>query len=185
MSAHAFIKVDKATFLRFAEAHEGRCEYVRGRIVMQAGGTFGHAEIAKRFLKLLDQQVDPKRWTANSSDRGIETADTVRYPDVIVELAGADLKSLSTSQPVIAIEVLSPSSEERDLDIKPLEYLAIPSLQAYIVAAQDEPACLVWLRDNNGMFPAEPVEVKGHSGIIRIAKLAVEIRLSDIYRGIC
>jgi Uma2 family endonuclease len=185
MSAHAFIKVDRATFFKFAQSHEGRCEYVRGRIIMQQGGTFDHGRIAKRFLKLLDEQLDPQKWFASGSDRGVETSVTVRYPDVTVEIAGADPGSLFTQQPVIAIEVLSPSSEERDLDIKPLEYLALPTLQAYIVAAHDDAACLVWLRGDDGTFPAEPVEVKGHAASIHVPALAVEISLGDVYRGIC
>jgi Uma2 family endonuclease len=185
MSAHAFIKVDKATFFKFARSHEGRCEYVRGRIMMQAGGTRGHWQIASRILALLNRQLDSTQWVAGGGDLAVDIGPTVRYPDILVEASGADLTALATAQPILLVEVLSPSSEERDLVAKAAEYLAIPSLQAYIVAAQDEPACLVWLRDNNGMFPAEPVEVKGHGGVICIAKLAVEIRLSDIYRGIC
>lgn len=185
MNASAFIKVDKATFFRVAERHEGRCEYVRGRIIMQSGGTFNHSRIAANFLQTFIYQLDPTRWIASGSDRGVETEETVRYPDVTVEIAGADPRSLFTQQPVVAIEVLSPSSEERDLDIKPLEYLGIPTLQAYVVASQDELACLVWLRGPDGTFPAEPVEIKGHAGVIRVAQLSVEIALADVYRGIC
>jgi Uma2 family endonuclease len=185
MNASAFIKVDKATFFKVAQRHEGRCEYVRGRVIMQSGGTFKHSQIAANFLQLVQQQLDPKRWIASGSDRGVETGETVRYPDVTAEIAGADPNSLFTLQPVIAVEVLSPSSEERDLDIKPLEYLAIPSLQAYIVAAQDEPVCLVWLRGPDGTFPANSTQVEGHASVIRIPALAVEVKLGDVFRGIC
>jgi hypothetical protein len=66
MGAQAFVKVDKATCFQFARVHEGRCEYVRGRIMMQqSGGSRRHSLIAKRFLVLLDRQLDPpsgKRW---------------------------------------------------------------------------------------------------------------------------
>lgn len=185
MNASAFIKVDKATFFKVAERHEGRCEYVRGRIIVQSGGTFNHSQVAANFLQIFKQQLDATRWIASGSDRGVETEETVRYPDVTVEIAGADPHSLFTQKPVIAVEVLSPSSEERDLDVKPLEYLCIPTLQAYIVASQDEPACLVWLRGADGTFPAEPVEIKGQPGVIRVAQLSVEIALADVYRGIC
>jgi Uma2 family endonuclease len=180
----AFVKVDKATFLDFAERHAGRCEYVRGRIIMQAGGTFIHARIAQHILRLLHRQLDPDRWIATGSDRGVETPDTVRYPDVTVELVGADPKSRYTENPVLAVEVLSATSEERDLDTKPLEYRAIASLQAYIVASQDEPACLVWLRDANGAFPAEPVAVNGHTATISVPALGLQLPLADIYRGL-
>jgi hypothetical protein len=80
--------------------------------------------------------------------------------------------------------MLSPSSEERDVVMKPAEYLTLASLQAYIVASQAEAACLVWLRGPDGNFPAEPLQIKGPAGVIRIPALAVELPLDDIYRGI-
>jgi Uma2 family endonuclease len=185
MSVNAFIKVDKATFFKFAQSHEGRSEYVRGRIMMQAGGTRGHWHIAKRIIQILDRQLDSALWLAGGSDLAVDTGETVRYPDVIVDTVGADPNSLTAQHPVLLVEVLSPSSEERDLETKPEEYLALATLQAYIVASQDEAACLVWLRGADGAFPAEPLTVKGHAGVIRVAALSVEISLGDVYRGIC
>jgi Uma2 family endonuclease len=186
MGAQSFIKVDKATFFKVARSHEGRCEYVRGRIMMQqSGGSRRHSKIAKRFLIALDRQLDPAQWETLGSDLAIDVGETIRYPDVLVEPVAADLEGLATFQPALVVEVLSPSSEERDLETKPDEYLAIPSLQAYVVASQDEAACLVWLRGEDGAFPADPVEVKGHSGVIRVPVLGVEITLGDIYQGIC
>jgi Uma2 family endonuclease len=186
MNASAFIKVDKATFFKVAQRQEGRCEFVRGRIVMQqSGGSRRHSKIAKRFLVILDRQLDPAKWETLGSDLAIDVGPTVRYPDVLVEPVEAELEGLATFQPAVVVEVLSPSSEERDLETKPDEYLALPTLQAYIVASQDEAACLVWLRGPDGAFPAEPVEVRGHAARIRVAALSVEISLADVYRGIC
>jgi Uma2 family endonuclease len=186
MSAHAFIKVDKSAFLKFAAAREGRFEYVRGRIMMQqSGGSRRHSKIAKRFLVALDHQLDPARWETLGSDLAIDVGMTIRYPDVLVEPVEAELDGLATFQPALVVEVLSPSSEERDLVAKATEYLSLHSLQAYIVASQDEAACLVWLRGDDGDFSAEPVTVNGHGGVIRVPALAVELRLGDIYKGIC
>jgi Uma2 family endonuclease len=176
MNASAFIKVDKATFFKVAERHEGRCEYVRGRVIMQAGGSRRHSAIAREFLVTLVSQLDRKLWAAFGH--------VIRYPDVFVEPAEADPDGLASPQPILVVEVLSPSSEERDLETKPEEYFSIPSLQAYIVASQDEAVCLVWLRGPDGNFPAEPVEIAGVSSVIRVPPLSVEIALADIYRGI-
>jgi Uma2 family endonuclease len=114
MNANALIKVDKATFFKFARSHQGRCEFVRGRIMMQAGGSRRHAMIAKRFLVLLNSQLDATRWETLGSDLAIDVGDTVRYPDVLVEPVTDDFDGLATQQPALVIEVLSPSSEERD-----------------------------------------------------------------------
>jgi Uma2 family endonuclease len=185
MNTSALIKVDKNTFFKVAQRREGRCEYVRGRIMMQAGGSRRHSAIAREFLVILVTQLDRNRWAAFGSDLAIDVGSSIRYPDVFVESAEADPEGLASPEPVLVVEVLSPSSEERDLETKPEEYLSIPTLQAYIVASQDEPACLVWLRGSDGTFPAEPVEIKGRNGVILVAHLSVEIALADVYRGIC
>lgn len=186
MNANAFIKVNKATFYRFVqEQSEGRYEYVRGHIMQQmAGGTWTHTQISKRFLRLLDTKVDPVKWVASGPDRGIETHVTIRYPDASVEPVGADPKSLSTLCPVLVIEVMSPSSEDRDMFVKPAEYLALPSLQAYIIASQDEAACFVYLRRLDGTFAEEPDTVQGADKTIDIPALSLVIPLEEIYRGL-
>lgn len=186
MNANAFIKVDKATFYRIAQSDpDGRYEYVRGRIMQQmAGGTLKHTQISKRFLRVLDSGVDQVKWIVSGPDRGVDTSVTIRYPDASVEPIGADPKSLSTRYPAVIVEVLSPSSEDRDMFVKPSEYLALASLQTYIIASQDEAACFVYLRGKDGNFPDEPEVVRGADKIIDIPALSLSIPLAEIYRGL-
>jgi len=186
MNHPAFVKIDKETFFRLvAEAPDNvRYEYVRGRIVQQqAGGTLRHARIGSRFLSTLQDRLDASRWIA-VPERGIETAVTIRYADVSVEPASADPDSLATASPVLIVEVLSPTSSDRDLNEKPFEYLNLPTLHAYIIASQTEPACLVWVRDEAGEFLLEPAELRGLSEIIAVPALALVIPLADIYRDV-
>lgn len=186
MNAFTFMKVDKASFYRFVQGQgEGRYEYVQGRIMQQmAGGTHRHTEISKRFLLALHGGIDQSKWTASGPDRGVETHVTIRYPDASVEPVGADPKSLATLSPVVLVEVLSPYSEDRDMFVKPSEYLALSSLQAYIIASQDEAACFVYLRRPAGTFAEEPETVQGFDKSIDIPALSLSIPLEEIYRGL-
>ena len=184
MNARVFIPVDKATFYRFiAREPEERYEFERGRIVQQmAGGTRNHFKIAGRIRTLLEQQLDPAKWEA-LHERGVETADSVRFADVVVELASEPGTSVSTLRPSVIVEVLSPSSLDRDLDRKPSEYLSLATLEAYIVASQTEAACLVWLRGADRGFPDAPREYAA-GDVIGIVSLNVALSIDDIYRGI-
>jgi Uma2 family endonuclease len=186
MSARAYLKVDKATFFEFvASQAEGRFEYEEGRIVQQmTGGTFAHMRIAQRFVSILEAQLDPSGWAVTSHGRGVETAKTVRYPDVVVEALGANLKGLSTDEPHLIVEVLSPSTQALDLNTKPPEYMSLGSLKAYIVVSQDAPLFWVWLRGSDGQFAELPEELSGADSLIRVASLGVSIKLGDVYRGI-
>ncbi len=180
--------VDRATFYRFVQsAPEGhRYEFVNGRIIhTMTGGTVEHSTISRRFATIIERQLDPGQWlVSNGSDRGVETSQTTRYPDAILEALPVPKKSLAATAPVIVVEVLSVGSGERDLEIKPAEYLSLPSLLAYIVASQDEPTCQIWLRAADGSFPAQPATIEGRDQVIHIPALSVDIPLAEVYRGI-
>jgi Uma2 family endonuclease len=184
---NAFAKIDKETFYRFmAHRREGRYEFVRGRIVQQmTGGTRRHALIARRLTRMIEDQLDAKCWTV-LPDRGVDTSVTVRYPDIVVEPASEPEESLSTLGPALIIEVLSQSTTEVDLVAKPQEYLSLPTLAAYVVASQDEPACLVWARRADGSLPEEPSEVRGPGAVVsvRARGLTLALPLEDAYRGL-
>jgi Uma2 family endonuclease len=186
MNASAYLKVDKATFFEFvASQAEGRFEYEEGRIVQQmTGGTFAHMRLAQRFVSILERQLDTNAWVVTSHGRGVETAKTVRYPDVVVEALGASMKGLSTDKPSLVVEVLSPSTQALDLNTKPPEYMSLAPLEAYIVASQDAPLCWVWLRGSDGRFPQLPEELAGAESTIQVSALGLKISLADIYRGI-
>ncbi len=184
---NAFAKVDKQAFLRFAAEHaEQRYEYVRGRIVQQmTGGTRDHGGVSRRITRQIEDQVDQaKWWTLN--DRGVDTPETIRYPDIVVEPSNEAGNSLKTTRPALIVEVMSPSTSAIDLDVKPVEYLGLASLDAYVIACQDEPAMLVYERGADGMFPAEPRELNGHAAKLTISGRAFSITLDFdvIYKGI-
>jgi len=108
----------------------------------------------------------------------------VRYPDVVVEYAGANPDGLVADRPVLIVEVLSATSVPRDLGVKPAEYASLPTLAVYIVARQDRAECVLWPRGADGAFAEEPVTVDGHDAVIEVAGLGVYIPLAGIYRGI-
>jgi Uma2 family endonuclease len=184
VSAH--IKVDKATFFRFvASQAEGRFEYDRGRIVQQmTGGTLAHSLVSQRFISAFERRLDGRAWAVIGHCRGVETPATVRYPDVLVEPMSGSLKGLSTQIPAVVVEVLSPTTEEMDLNVKLSEYGALASLRAYIVASQDEARCWVWLRAVDKSIPELPEEISGLGRSIDIAALGLTVPLEEIYRGV-
>jgi Uma2 family endonuclease len=179
----------KAEFLRWVQRQEGRYELEDGHVVMQAGSTKAHARLCIRFAEAISRRLTPDAWDVCVADFAVEIDEDIRYPDVLVEPAGGDSSALSTSQAVLLIEVLSPSSIGTDMTVKLAEYTSLPTLLAYIVASQDEPIAWVWLRgaqdgDGPGTFPAKPVEIAGRDSSIDVPALGLSIPLAEVYRGI-
>jgi Uma2 family endonuclease len=175
--------MDSSAFLAWAEGREGRHELVNGHVVMMTGGSRAHAVVVRRLANALEQRLDGARWTVLTSDFAARIApQTVRYPDVIVDVAAGPLKDLAATAPSLIAEVLSPSSVTADLGDKAAEYFRLTSLLAYLVLSQDEAKAWVWLRGEAG-FPAGAEVIAGHDGLVRIPALTVELPLAAIYKG--
>jgi Uma2 family endonuclease len=175
----------KAEFLRWVQGREGKYELKDGRVVMQAGGTKRHNRISKSFIAALDQRLDPAIWSTWITDVAVEIGDDIRYPDVMVERNAGDDSALSSERPVVLVEVLSPSSVGRDMNLKLAEYTSLASLECYIVASQDEAICWVWQRAGESRaFPPKPDEIKGQEAAIGITALSISLPIAEVYKGI-
>ncbi|MDX2290305.1 MAG: hypothetical protein NW217_15990 [Hyphomicrobiaceae bacterium] len=84
----------------------------------------------------------------------------------------------------IVRNLLTMLTRQLDLRRKPPEYMALPSLVAYVVASQDAPALLAWVRDADGTFPAEPAEFSDDEASLSVPTLGVGLALKEIFAGI-
>lgn len=177
--------LDRAAFFAWVQGQQGgRYELKDGTIIMHAGSTKRHARLMTRFAVAIGAKLDPDQWSVTTGDYAVEVGSDIRYPDVLVERAdtGGDL---STTAPVLLVEVLSPSSVARDMSLKLAEYTSLASLACYIVASQDEAIVWVWQRDaDTGEFPRLPTELSSSSATIKIDALDLDLPLAELYRGI-
>jgi Uma2 family endonuclease len=177
------LQMDKPAFLAWAQGREGRYELVGGRVVMMVGASRGHAIIVRNLLAMIHAQLDSVQWTV-LADFGLDGGpETLRYPDIMVDRVGGGVGDYAARAPAMLAEVLSPSTAEVDLGDKAAEYLALPSLQSYLVLAQAEPKAWVWARRKES-FPPNPHIVMGLDKVIRIAALDLSLPLGAIYAGI-
>jgi len=181
MNVHTQGAMDSMAFLAWAEGREGRYELVDGRVAMMTGGSVGHALVVRGLSNALDRRLAGTRWITLTSDLAVKIgARTIRYPDVVVDTTGGNLRDLTASTPVLIAEVLSPSSVTVDLGDKAAEYLRLDSILAYLVLSQDEPKGWVWVK--NGPEFIGPKVVAGDEAVIQIAPLSIELPLAEIYR---
>lgn len=188
MNSRLDLKLDKQAFLHWAEGREGRFELKGNRVVMMNGGTKGHARIISRLLVALSQRLDAKLWSVTPTDLAVEIGEDIRYPDIIIEPLDTANSALSTSNPIFVAEVLSPSSLTLDLRDKAAEYMSLPSLEGYLVAAQDDARMWLWQRLESGnakrLFPPQPLELAGPQAVLHLARFDLQISLQEIYGGI-
>ena len=79
---------------------------------------------------------------------------------------------------LVAFEILSPSTAERDLRWKRTAYTSLPSLTHYVVIAQDAIDVVVFARDAG--FAER--HLRSHGETLELPSLGISLPLSEIYR---
>jgi Uma2 family endonuclease len=180
MNVRLPVRMDQQAFLAWVQGREERYELDRGRVIMLAGGSRAHWQIAANLLSALRTRLDPDRFMV-LPEFGIDLGpESIRFPDVVVDAAGEASADLLAAAPVLIAEVLSPSSERIDLGDKAAEYLRLPSLLTYLVFAQNEMKAWIWTR-GEANFPASADVLIGPDAIVRIERLTIELPFLEIY----
>lgn len=180
MNVQLPVHMDKRAFLTWVEGREERYELDRGRVIMMTGGSRAHWQITLNLAKALDARVDANRFVV-LPEFGVNLGSTsVRFPDVVIDLAGQAPKDQTATAPVFIAEVLSPSSERIDLGDKAAEYLRLPSLRAYLVVAQDEMKAWLWTRGAED-FATGGTVLEGEESVVRIDALGIDLPFAEVY----
>lgn len=62
---------------------------------------------------------------------------TAREPDALVQCKPIPLNEVIADEPVIVVEVASPSSEKTDVAAKMTDYFSVPSIQHYLIVTTE------------------------------------------------
>lgn len=164
---------------------EGRYELSRGIVFgYMINVTRRHAEVCSNVFIALSRKIDADRYLITMADYGVRTLHGIRGPDVMVELRPGEPGSLATDKPILLVKVLSPSTAGIDFTEKRDEYLAITSLQTYIIVSADDTRVWAWRRAQDGSWPAHATLFESRGDAVTIAGLGVDLELAHINRGI-
>jgi Uma2 family endonuclease len=133
------------------EAIDEKHEYVAGRVCAMTGASYNHNLIVANLSRRLGNQLETSPCAVLTNDMRVrvETADACKYPDIVAlceEPQFYDDRSDILMNPILVIKILSPSTEAYDRGGKFAIYRALPSLQEYVLVAQDRLSVEVFTR---------------------------------------
>ena len=159
-----------------------RHEFYAGEVFSQAGGTRRHSLIGSNVLGEVGQILKRKPCQAHGSDMRILVKATgyQAYPDVSVacppfEEAGDEV----ISNPILIVEVLSPSTADFDRGSKFGHYRQISTLMEYLIFWQDEARVEQHTRTVEGLWLLR--EVVGIDQTLQLLSLGEPLALRDAY----
>ena len=169
-----------------AESFE-KHEYYDGKIYAMAGGTDYHNLISLNTGAELNLRLRGSNCRAYSSDMkiGIPTANTFLYVDASVVCGESQYyrnRKDTIINPVVVVEVLSPSTEGRDRGEKFELYETLPTLKQYILINQFRPRVEYWRRTENGLWLGGFTTKIDSS--LPIEALGIELPLRYIYDNV-
>ena len=136
-------------YVAFERDAREKHEFVSGLILAMAGGTLEHSALCSAVIVSLGSQLSGQRCRVYDSNARVRVRESgnAYYPDasVVCDRVERDPDdSPSLTNPVVLVEVLSPSTEQYDRTDKFTDYRKIPSLRHIVHVAHDKPQLDVW-----------------------------------------
>jgi Uma2 family endonuclease len=161
---------------------EVRQEYIYGEVYVMAGASDRHNRISFNFAKKIDAKLDPDGdCQVFMTDMKLQADEaTFYYPDVFVACDKPD--PYFRREPLLIIEVISPSTETIDRREKLKVYRQISTLQEYVIAAQDKMLVECYQKQPDGGWGkqifTEPEDV------LEFKSVNLQLTLAEIFQSV-
>jgi len=160
----------------------GRFERVNGVIVAMAPERAGHNRRKALVWQVLRQAVHAAELPCEVYTDGmtVEVGNSDYEPDAVVH-CGSRLPddAVTVPDPLIVVEVLSPSTSATDRAWKLQEYFRLPSLRHYLIVWADKPQIAHHRRGDGGVIETHAIL----GGEVRLEPPGITVRVEDIYAG--
>ena len=135
-------------------------EYIYGRVYAMAGASDAHNRITVNLTGQLYPAAEDKNCRIYAGDMKAKVDEYIYYPDFMVVCA-ADAGDYTKEHPCLIVEVLSRSTRATDKREKREAYLAMPSLQSYLLIDSETRSVTSYERSDEGWLEAH-LERAGH-----------------------
>jgi Uma2 family endonuclease len=174
-------------YLDLERESETKHEYVDGRIIAMARASANHGLIMFGVGGALRQQLRGRGCYVYPSDLRVRI-DALRiftYPDISVACGTPQFgeeRADTLLNPILIMEILSPSTEITDRTTKFARYRRIPSFREYVLIAQDKPLIEHYVRQDNGTWSWSAVE--GLEESIYLPTIDCTLALAEVYEQV-
>ncbi|MGO9467182.1 MAG: Uma2 family endonuclease, partial [Isosphaeraceae bacterium] len=164
-----------------------RSEFYRGEMFAMAGASWEHTLIKDNLARLAGNQLEGGPCRVLTSDLRVKISATglYTYPDIVVvcdEPQFEDNQFDTLLNPRVVVEVLSDSTEKYDRGTKFAHYRQLPSVQEYVMVAQDRPLVERYVRQDDNTWLLSVFSDLAQT--FAFGSIDVQVALADIYRRV-
>lgn len=182
----AFLSIEK--YLDKESLSAEKHEYYNGKIRKMPGSSYNHNKIGANLIIALGQifETNQLSFEVISSDQKvyIPKLNQVLYPDALIVYQKPEFwngRKDVLLNPILIVEVLSPTTEKYDRHDKFMSYKNIPAFMEYVMVRQDTKEVETWYREETHLWRETTFN---DSGEVKLTSVGISISLDKIYRNI-
>jgi Uma2 family endonuclease len=173
-------------YLEFEKSRAEKHEYYKGEIFLMSGAGARHNLIFSNLFIQLGNKLKGTPCKPYGSDMRIHVVQNTlfTYPDISVicgDIVTSPRDEDTAIEPVVLVEILSPSTRNYDKGDKFKLYRDIPTLKEYILIDSDAITIEIYRINERNHWELE--EYKSLEHRLMIPSLDISISLADIYEG--
>ncbi|PTV70225.1 Uma2 family endonuclease [Agrobacterium pusense] len=173
-------RVSADDFLEWVLSQEGRFELVDGYVIeMMAGANQSHNAVVSNIVFSLRSQTKSVGCRTTSSNTAVQTlANTIRYPDIVVDCGPPDLDAMVAESPTLVVEVSSPRLNSVDITNRLDEYREHPGIRLLMFVEPSRVVVKLYRRDSQGAWGSEKYD--NLESVIEMPEIGASLALSEI-----
>jgi Uma2 family endonuclease len=175
-------RMSAAEYLELERGSSTRHEFVDGVMYAMSGTTKRHDVIQGNLYATLWNALNPPCivYSANVKVHVVkDNKERFHYPDTHVVCSDLDTDKLSSSMPVLVVEVASDSTAEYDRGEKFASYRMLPSVQEYLILQQSEPKAELFRKRTDWQ-----VETYGPADELVLESIQLALSVAQFYRRV-
>jgi Uma2 family endonuclease len=171
-------------FLRWEDGTDTRYELVGGFVVAMAPPAPGHGILFARLAGSIDAALRSRRPCVVQGEAGIlrpDRNDTCYVADLAVTCAPARPEDRLIREPILIVEILSPSTAAFDRQTKVADYRRIPSVQEILLIDSASIFAEVLRRDGDRWITEI---IQGPAATLSLTCVPLTVAMAELYDGV-
>jgi len=164
---------------------EYKSEYIAGEVLAMSGASRKHNLVATNILVEIATQLRGRSCEVYGSDMRVRigSAEQYVYPDITVVCGKPRFEDQELDvllNPVLIVEVLSPTTEKYDRGAKCVAYRNLDSVKECLLVSQESVRVEHYVRQPSGEWTI--AEVNRLEDSIRLVSVPAVLKLAEVYR---
>lgn len=175
------LRMSREEYRRWAEHQPKRHELVHGEVIQMAAGRVAHARIKAQIWSIFRREVKAQGLQCEALPDGMTVEvgpDTDYEPDAMINCGPRlDDEDIATPNPVVVVEVLSPSTRRVDAGAKLADYFKVASIQHYLIV-RTRPQEII----HNRRLALDQIETRVISdGVLRLDPPGLDLSVAEVF----